>query len=100
MACPQQQDIDAKRTEKLTKYRQLAFETRERRPGYDITVILVIIGTLGGEMKRLRAEHKEVFQKDKHIDKIAGEMQRTVLIDSESIVRRVISGLIQGQEME
>ena len=43
MACPWltlplQQNIDAKRTEKLTKYRQLAFETRERRLGYDITV--------------------------------------------------------------
>ena len=29
MACPQQNNIGAKRTEKLTKYRQLAFETRE-----------------------------------------------------------------------
>ena len=38
LALPLQQNIDAKRTEKLTKYRQLAFETRERRHGYDITV--------------------------------------------------------------
>ena len=29
MACPQQINIVAKRIEKLTKYRQLAFETRE-----------------------------------------------------------------------
>ena len=99
MACPQQQNIDAKRTEKLTKYR-LAFETRERRPDYDITVIPVIIGAPGGGMKRFRTELKKMFQKNEHIDKIACEMQRTVLIDSESIVCRVISGLIQGEEME
>ena len=29
MACPQQNNIGAKRTEKLMKYRQLAFETKE-----------------------------------------------------------------------
>ena len=38
MARPQQNNIEAKRTEKLTKYRQLAFETSERRPGYKIYV--------------------------------------------------------------
>ena len=36
MACPQQNNIGAKRTEKLTKYRQLALGTRERHPGYEI----------------------------------------------------------------
>ena len=29
MACPQKNNIEAKRTEKLMKYRQLAFETKE-----------------------------------------------------------------------
>ena len=33
MACPQQQNIDTKRMEKLMNYRQLAFETSERHPG-------------------------------------------------------------------
>ena len=44
MACPQQQNIDTKRMEKLTKYRQLAFEMSEKRPGYVIKVVPVIIG--------------------------------------------------------
>ena len=46
--------MDTKRKEKLTKYRQLAFETRERRPGYVIEVVPVIIGALGGGMKMLK----------------------------------------------
>ena len=29
MACPQQNNIDAKRAEKTTKYRQISFQTRE-----------------------------------------------------------------------
>ena len=100
MACPQQQNIDTKRMEKLTKYRQLAFETRERRPGHVIKVVSVIIGALGGGMKMLKTELKAVFNDQELVDKIAGEMRRTVLMDSESIIRRVISGLPQGDEVD
>ena len=46
----------------------------------------------------LKTELKMVFNDQELVDKIAGEMQRTVLMDSESIIRRVISGLIQGNE--
>ena len=100
MPCPQQQNIDTKRMEKLTKYRQLAFEMRERRPGYVIKMVPVIIGALGGEMKMLKTELKTLFNDQELVDKIAGEMQRTVLMNSESIIRRVISGLIEGDEAE
>ena len=78
--------------EKLTKYRQLEFETRERRPGYVIKVVPVIIGALGGGMKMLKTELKTVFNDQELVDKIAGEMQ--------SIIRRVISGFIQGDEAD
>ena len=46
MGCLQQANITAKRNEKMTKYRQLAFELRERRPGYNITTVPVVIGAL------------------------------------------------------
>ena len=88
MACPKQQNIDTKRMEKLTKYRQLAFETRERRPGYVIKVVPVITGALGGGMKMLKTELKTIFDDQELVDKIAGEMQRTVLMDRESLLQR------------
>ena len=96
MAGPQQQNIDTKRMEKLTKYRQLSLETRERRPEYVIKVIPVIIGALGGGMKMLKTELKTVFNDQELVDKIADEMQKTVSMDSESVIRGVISSLIQG----
>ena len=43
MARPQQANISVKRNEKVTKYRQLAFELREGRPGYNITIVPVVI---------------------------------------------------------
>ena len=44
-------------------------------------------------MKMLKTELRTVFNDQELVDKIAGEMQRTVLMDSESIICRVISGL-------
>ena len=53
MACPQQQNIATKRLRKLTKYWQLAFKTGERRPGYNVMVVPLIIGALGGGMRQI-----------------------------------------------
>ena len=50
MACLQQEYILAKRQEKITKYRQLAFGLRERRSGCDIIIPLTII-TIGGRVE-------------------------------------------------
>ena len=61
MACPQQNYIGTKRTEKITKYRQVAFEKRERRPGYEIHVVQVVVGALGGGIKELKIDLKKIF---------------------------------------
>ena len=100
MACPQQNNIGAKRTEKLTKYRQLAFETRERRPGYEIYVVPVVVGALGGGIKALKVNLKKIFNNKELLEEGVPVMQKTVLMDSESIVRKVMSGLIQGEDNE
>ena len=94
MVCPQQSNIGAKRAEKMTKYRQVAFETRERRPGYKVYVVPVVVGAFGGGIKALRFDLKKIFENNELLDEIIAMMQRTVLMDSESIIRRVISGLI------
>ena len=86
MACPQQNNIGAKRTEKLTKYRQLAFEMRERRPGYEIYVVPVVVGALGGGIKALKVDLKKIFENNELLDEVVAMMQKTVLMDSESIV--------------
>ena len=95
MACPQQNNIDTKRNEKLTKYRQLAFETRERRAGYDVIIVPLIIGALGGGMRQVAKDMKMIFENDENIQKTICEMQKTILMDSETTVRKVLSGLIQ-----
>ena len=95
MACPQEQNIKVKRLEKLTKYRQLAFEMRERRPGYEIIIVPLIIGALGGGMKQIMNDMAKIFENEELLKRTICEMQKTVLMDSETTLRKVLSGIIQ-----
>ena len=70
---------------------------RERRPGYEITVIPLIIGALGGGMKSAMVELSNVLNKNELAKQVAGEMQKMILMDSESTV---LSGLIQGENVD
>ena len=95
MAFSQQRNIETKRIEKLTKYRQLAFETRERLPDYVATVVPLIIGALGGGMSQVAKDVGMIFENNDVTKKTICEMQKTVLMDSETTARKVLSGLIQ-----
>ena len=96
MACPQQRNIEAKRLDKLTKYRQLAYETRKRRLGYEIMVVPLIIGALGGGVKQIFSDMGNIFEDKNILNRTICEMQKTVLMDSETTSRKVLSGLIQA----
>ena len=91
MACPQQNNIGAKRAEKTTKYRQIAFETRERCPDYKVYVDPVVVGALSGGIKALRFHLKNIFENNELLDEIIAMMQRAILMGSESIIRKVTS---------
>ena len=84
----------------MTKYRQIAFKTRERRPGYKVYIVPVVVGALGGGIKVLRFDLKKIFENNELLQKIIAMIQKTILMDSESIIQRVIFGLIQGEGIE
>jgi hypothetical protein len=95
MACPAEANIDKKISEKLQKYQQLAYEIRERRPGYRVEVIPVVLGCMGGGITRMRNYVRRILQEEVSVKKTTDEMLKTVLMESESIVRKVLSGVIQ-----
>ena len=49
----------------MRKYQQLCYEIRERRDGYKVKITPVVIGCLGGEMKRLKDDVKELFKNER-----------------------------------
>ena len=68
MACLQQNNIVVKRTEKLTKYKELALKTRKCRPGSEICVVLAIVRALGAEIKTLKVNSKKIFSNNELVD--------------------------------
>ena len=97
MACPNENNKIAKQVEKIGKYNRLCFELRKRREGYTVEVVPTIIGCLGGGMKELKESIRQIFEyenNDEEPEWISREMQKTVLWESESLIRKVLSGLL------
>ena len=97
MACPNENNKMGKRDEKIGKYNRLCFELRERRESYMVKVVPTIIGCLGEGMKELKERIRQFFEyenNDKELEWIFREMQKTVIWESESFIRKVLSGLL------
>ena len=62
MSCRQQRKTEAKTLEKLTKYRQLAFESRERQPEYEIIAVPLVMGALGGGIRQIIIDMGKFFE--------------------------------------
>ena len=97
MACLQVDNIENKRLEKRTKYRKLAFEIREKWPGFKVKVAPLVISVFGGGFKEMLKELENIYEKDDLCERIGAEMQKTILMDSETIIRKVLSGLVQRE---
>ena len=41
-------------------------------------------------------ELENIFEKDELYERIRAEMQKTILVDSETIIRKMMSGLVQS----
>ena len=96
MTCPQDNIIEKERLEKRTNFRQLAFEIRERRTGFKVEVVPLVISIFGKDLKEMLKELENMFEKDDLCERIGAEMQKTILMDSETIIRKVLSGLVQS----
>ena len=90
MACPNESNKDEKRGEKMRKYQQLCFELRERREYFTVKVAPSVIGCLGGGLKRSKEDIKELFTDDKELECMCREMQKFVVLESETIMRKIL----------
>lgn len=87
--CPQENNIEKKRLEKKTNCRQFSFEIRKRKPVFKIRVMLLLISVFGGWMKEVLKELENMLEKD-FCEKIVAEMEKTILMDRETINGKVL----------
>ena len=91
---PQEDNINIKTNEKRTKYQQLAFEMRGRRTGYKMIIVPIVIECLGKGIELTLKEVKRLFNSDQMTRKVVGTMQKAILMDSKTIMRKIMLGLI------
>ena len=56
---------------------------------------LVVIGSLSSDMRIAINEMSKLFTKHELVVKTVAEMQKTILIDSEILIQKVLSGRVQ-----
>ena len=56
----------------------------------------LVINVFGGAVKDVLKELENMFEKDDLYERIVAEMQKTIFLDSETIIRKVLSGLVQS----
>ena len=72
----------------------------EIRPGHTVTIVPVIIRALGDGMKKTMNELTKLLAKLEVVLKTAAEMQKTILMESETLLRKVFSGFVQSDIKE
>ena len=92
-ACPNEANKTENKLKKIRKNQKLK-ELLERRLGFMVKVVPIVIGCLGRGMKQLEEDIRDLFDEKERL-KIVDKIQKNVLWESESVVRRVISGLIK-----
>ena len=64
-------------------------------PESDIMVVPLIILALGGGIRQIIVDMGNIFENENLLKQTICEMQKTVLMDSETTSRKVLSGLVQ-----
>ncbi|XP_068759880.1 uncharacterized protein [Montipora capricornis] len=85
IACPGNRRIVLKEEEKIDKYRDLAIEIKALWRLKKVLIVPVVIGALGSITDRL-----EAYLADIHVGLKPVTMQKTVLLGSARIIRRVL----------
>ena len=67
-------------------------------PEYDIMVVPLIILALGGGIRQIIVDMGNIFENENLLKQTICEMQKTVLMDSETTSRKVLLGLVQEMD--
>ena len=95
MTCPSEKNFLEKNKEKRQKYQQLAFEDRERRPGYRVEVIPIVIGCMGGGVRVMREQVRKILI-NSDADYVCRGMLGTAIMESESKLKKITTNTVTG----
>ena len=56
----------------------------------------LVVSALGGGIKAILKELENLFEKDDLGERVVAEMQKTILIENETIIQKVLSRLVES----
>ena len=56
----------------------------------------LVVSALGGGIKAILKELENLFEKDDLGERVVAEMQKTILIENETIIQKGLSGLVES----
>ena len=86
MSCPWDKNVDKKTQEKQDKYQEVRQQLREQYQNYKVEQANIIVGSLG-TITTLESEIIKISKKATHL---IPKIQRTVLINSISIIEKFL----------
>ena len=93
MACPLDYNVIEKEKEKIRNYSQLCYDLRRQNPTHKVVFHPLVIGAT----RRLNSIRKEInimIDEIKVTDSIVREMQKTVVVYTQQMIHRILTGLL------
>ena len=93
MACPLDCNAIEKEKEKIRDYSQLSCDLRRQSPTHRVIFHPLVIGATG-RLNSIRKEINSVLDEIKVTDSIVREMQKTVVVYTQQMIHRILTGLL------
>ena len=93
MACPLDCNVIEKEKEKIRDYSQLCYDLRRQNPTNRVVFHPLVIGTTG-RLNSIWKEINSVMDEIKVTDSIVREMQKTVIVYTQQMIDRILTGLL------
>ena len=93
MACPLDCNVIEKEKEKIRDYSQLCYDLRRQNPTHKVVFHPLVIGATG-RLNSIRKEINSVIDDIKVTDSIVREMQKTVVVHTQQMIHRILTGLL------
>ena len=93
MACPLYCNVREKEKEKIRGYSQLCYDLRRQNPTQRVVFHPLVIGATG-RLSNINKEVNSVIEGIKVIDSIVREMQKTVVVYTQQMIHRILTGLL------
>jgi hypothetical protein len=85
--------VKIKEIQKRHNYMELKYELKVQRPGWEIEIVPLIVGVMGG-IANLKEEVLKLLGKEKLAKRCVEEMQKTTVLGSLQIIHRMEAKIV------